>query len=215
MKHRQILPELLDLLPQDDQRAVRAREEMCIVNGAMGNHRWIERMLRRHGQKGWKITELGAGDGALSLRLLKAGLCTEEELQAVDLVPRPLHWPKVAGWLSGNVLESGLPDSEVVLANLFFHHLTEQELCHLGSKITSGTRLILAAEPARFWVYRWMGRLLCEVAELNDVQHHDMQLSIRAGFRRDELRLALGLGNEWLVQVQMHPFGGYRFMAER
>ena len=73
----------------------------------------------------------------------------------------------------------------------------------------------MAAEPARFWVYRWMGRLLCEVAELNDVQHHDMQLSIRAGFRRDELRLALGLGNEWLVQVQMHPFGGYRFMAER
>jgi hypothetical protein len=42
-----------------------------------------------------------------------------------------------------------------------------------------------------------------------------MQVSIRAGFRGSELCLALGLGDEWQVQVQMHPLGGYRFFAER
>jgi hypothetical protein len=42
-----------------------------------------------------------------------------------------------------------------------------------------------------------------------------MQVSIRAGFRGDELRVALGLGEEWQVSVQMHPLGGYRFLAWR
>jgi len=215
MKRRDIQPELLDLLPQNDPRAVRAREEMCIVNGIMGNHGWIERMVRRHGQKGWKITELGAGDGALSLRLLNSGLCREEEMQAVDIVSRPLHWPAASGWHCGDVITAALPHSEVVIANLFLHHFTDLELRSIGSKISPSTRLIVAAEPARLWIHRLLGRLLCEVAELNDVQHHDMQLSIRAGFRREELRLALGLGDEWHVQVQLHPLGAYRFLAER
>jgi hypothetical protein len=40
-------------------------------------------------------------------------------------------------------------------------------------------------------------------------------VSIRAGFRRDELRQALGLGQEWKVSVQSHPLGAYRFLAWR
>lgn len=215
MKRRDIQPELLDLLPQNDPRAIRARGEMCIVNGVMGNHRWIERMVRRHGQKGWNITELGAGDGALSLRLLNSGLCREEEMQAVDLVTRPLRWPAASGWHCGDVIAAALPHSEVVIANLFLHHFTNHELHSIGSKISPVTRLIVAAEPARLWIHRLLGRLLCEVAELNDVQNHDMQLSIRAGFRGEELGRALGLGNEWQTHVQMHPLGAYRFMAER
>jgi len=215
MIRRDIQPELLDLLPQNDPRAVRAREEMCIVNGVMRNHRWIERMVRRHGQQGWKMTELGAGDGALSLRLLNSGLCREEDVQAVDLIARPSHWPTAAGWHAGDVIAASLPHSEIVIANLFLHHFTNQELHSIGSKISPTTRLIIAAEPARLWIHRLLGRLLCEVAELNDVQTHDMQLSIRAGFRGKELGLALGLGDEWLMQVQMHPLGAYRFIAER
>jgi len=215
MIQRDIQPELLDLLPQNDPRAVRAREEMLIVNGAMRNHHWIERMVRRHGQKGWNMTELGAGDGALSLRLLNSGLCREEEMQAVDLVSRPFNWPVAAGWFTGDVIAAALPHSEVVIANLFLHHFTNQELHSIGSKISPTTRLIVAAEPARLWRNRFLGRLLCEVAELNDVQIHDMQLSIRAGFRGKELGLALGLGDEWQMHVQMHPLGAYRFMAER
>ena len=215
MKKRHLQTELLDLLPQHDPGAVRAREEMRIVNGVMGNHRWIERMARRHGQKGWRITELGAGDGALSLRLLKSKLCREDEIQAVDFAERPDNWPTSSEWLSGDVFALGLPESEIVITNLFLHHFTDQQLRALGAMISPMARLIVAAEPARLWIHRFLGRLLCEVAELNYVQRHDMQLSIRAGFRGDELRVALGLGDEWQVQLQMHPFGGYRFMAER
>ena len=215
MKHRCIQPELLDLLPQDDPAAVKAREEMPMVNGIMGNHRWIERMLRRHGEPGWRITELGAGDGTLSLRLLNTGLCRVQALHAVDLAPRPKHWPQEASWTCGDVNTHPLPESEIVIANLFLHHFVVGQLRGLGLRFSSATRLIVAAEPARRWIHAILGRLFCEIAELNHVHRHDMQVSIRAGFRGDELRQALGLGDEWRVSVQSHPLGGYRFMAER
>lgn len=215
MKHRDIQPELLDLLPQDDPDAMRAREEMPLVNGIMGNHRWIERMIRLRAEPHWQITELGAGDGALSLRLWKSGLCPADRLHGVDLAPRPDHWPAAADWTSGDVMTHPLPACEILLANLFLHHFTEEQLRRIGSRIPPSARLILAVEPARKWIHLVMGRLFCELAELNCVQRHDMQASIRAGFTGKELQHALGLGAEWAVQVREHPLGGYRFLAER
>lgn len=212
---RSIQPELLDSLPQDHPDAIRAREEMPLVNRVMGNHRWIERMIRLRAEPHWRITELGAGDGGLSLRLLAADLCAADRLHAVDFAPRPAHWPTNAGWISGDVLTHPLPASEILLANLFLHHFTEEQLGRIGSRISASTRLIVAAEPARRWIHRVMGRLFCELAELNFVQRHDMQASIRAGFVGDELRRALGLGLEWDVHVREHPLGGYRLLAER
>jgi len=215
MKKRVLQPELLDSLAPDDPDAIRARDEMVQVNGIMGNHRWIERMIRRHGQSTWRIAELGAGNGALSIRLLNAGLCGADDLHAMDLAPRPANWPATAKWSCGDVLNQTLPESEVVIANLFLHHFTSEQLRALGSRISSSTRLLIAAEPARLWIHTLLGRLFCELAELNHVQRHDMQASIRAGFRGDELRVALGLDEKWQVSVQMHPLGAYRFMAWR
>ncbi len=212
---RSIQPELLDSLPQDHPDAIRAREEMQLVNGIMGNHRWIERMIRLRAEPHWRITELGAGDGALSLRLLAADLCAADRLHAVDFAPRPDNWPEVAGWTSGDVMTHPLPETEILVANLFLHHFTGEQLERLGSCIPPSTRLIVAAEPARRRIHCVMGRLFCEIAELNRVQRHDMQASIRAGFAGDELRRALGLGREWDVRVREHPLGGYRFVAER
>lgn len=215
MKERAFQPELLDMLPPDDPDAIRAREEMLQVNGIMGNHRWIERMVRRHREDGWRITELGAGDGALSLRLWEAGCCNAAALHAFDLAPRPQLWPVEAQWTRGDVLAQALPDTEIVIANLFLHHFTTEQLRLLGSRLSPVTRLIIAAEPARHWIHSLSGRLFCELAELNHVQRHDMQASIRAGFRGDELREALALDAPWQIRVSSHPFGAYRFMAWR
>jgi hypothetical protein len=215
MKERVLQPELLDTLPPDDPDAIRAREEMLQVNGIMGNHRWIERMIRRHREEGWRVTELGAGDGALSLRLLEAGCVAEADLHAFDLAPRPEQWPAGTHWTRGDVLKQALPDTQIVIANLFLHHFTQEQLRLLGAQLSPVTRLIVAAEPARRWIYSLLGRLFCEVAELNHVQRFDMQASIRAGFRGRELQGALGLGDEWQVSAHEHPMGGYRFMAWR
>ena len=215
MKARVIQPELLDLLPQDDPDAMRARDEMLQIHGIMGNHRWIERTVRRHRENGWRITELGAGDGALSMRLLASGCCTGQALHAFDLAPRPQHWPAEAHWTCGDVLAQTLPETEIVVASLFLHHFTGEQLRQLGVRLSPAARLIVASEPARRWVHTFTGRLFCELVELNHVQRHDMQASIRAGFRGDELRDALALDASWRTCVSSRPFGAYRFMAWR
>lgn len=215
MKERVILPELLDQLPPDDPDAMRARDEMLQVNHIMGNHRWIERMVRWHSERGWRITELGAGDGALSMRLLASGCCPALSLHAFDMAPRPPHWPNAAHWTRGDILKQALPETEIVVANLFLHQFTCEELRLMGGQLSSVVRLIVASEPARRWIHTLTGRLFCELAELNHVQRHDMQASIRAGFRGDELREALALDATWRTCVSNHPCGAYRFMAWR
>jgi hypothetical protein len=215
MKERMLQPEMLDMLPQGDPEAVRARMEMLQVNAIMGNHRWIGRMVRRHRESNGRILELGAGDGALSLRLLHSGVCAASALYAVDFASRPPNWPAAAHWTCGDVLAQALPETEIVIANLFLHHFTKEQLGQLGARLSPATRLIVAAEPARYWVHTLTGRLFCELAEFGKVQHYDLPVSVRAGFRGDELRDALALDASWQTHACSHPFGAYRFMAWR
>lgn len=215
MRTRVLQQELLETYPDDHPDAIRGREDLLVVNAFMGNHRWMERMLRQRMRPGWRITELGAGDGALSLRFWQRGICQSADLHAVDLAGRPAGWPDDAQWTQGNLLLQPLPESEVLVANLILHHFQDEQLHTLGCRISHRTRLILAAEPARLRIHTWLGWLLCQLAELNHITSYDMQVSIRAGFRGDELRQALGLGAEWQVSAQMHPLGGYRFLAWR
>ena len=79
---RRVEPELLETYPADHPAAVRGRADLRLVNAVMGNHRWIVRRLRRLCQPGWRVTEIGAGDGALSLRLARRGMDPAREITA-------------------------------------------------------------------------------------------------------------------------------------
>lgn len=215
MQHRNVQPEILETLSADDPDAIRGREDLLLVNGIMGNHRWIAKKVKRHVLPTWKLTEIGAGDGALSLKLAQLGLCRTEDLHAFDLAQRPASWPVEAAWTQGDLFAQPLPKSEVLIANLFLHHFQKDQLQILGSRIPPETRVILAAEPARYRIHTWLGRFFCSLAELNAVTRYDMQVSIRAGFRGRELPEALGLGSDWEITVQTSAFGGYRMLALR
>lgn len=215
MKQRVIEPELLDQLPQDDPEARRSRLEMLQVNAIMGNHRWIERMVHLHGQPDWRILELGAGDGTLSMRLLDTRSCSASALHAVDLAHCPEGWPAAAHWTCGNVLAQPLPEAEIIVANLFLHHFTQEQLGQLGARLAPAARLIVASEPARYWIHTVTGRLFCELAEFGRVQRFDLPVSVRAGFRGNELREALALDASWKSHARCHALGSYRFIAWR
>jgi len=215
MQQRRVEPELLETLTHDHPDAIRSREDLLQVNGIMGNHRWIARMIRRHAHPGWRITEIGAGDGALSLQLVQKGLCQASALHAFDLAPRPVTWPNESAWTQGDLFAHPLPGSQVLLANLFLHHFQPDQLRTLGQRISPETRLIIAAEPARRRIHTVMGRFFCILAELHPVTRYDMQVSIRAGFRSLELPESLGLGTDWEITVRETLFGGYRMMARR
>jgi hypothetical protein len=213
MRRRVVAPEWLETLSEQDPAAIQSRQELLQVNAFMGNHRWITQELQRHWQPGWRVTELGAGDGALSRHWLQQGLCPAEALHGVDLAPRPADWPGAAHWQQGDVFQHGLPGTEVLVANLILHHFTPADLTRLGSMISPHTRLILAAEPARIRSFCWLGRGLTWLAEMHPVTRYDMQVSLRAGFRRAELPESLGLGPQWQTDSWVTPLGAYRMRA--
>ena len=213
---RRVEPELLETYPADHPDAVRGRADLRLINAVMGNHRWIIRKLRRLCRPGWRITEIGAGDGALSLRLARSAVCAPGALHGFDLAPRPPTWPAMADWTQGDLLHEPLPDSEVWVANLFLHHLQDDALSALGRRLPAAARVFIAVEPARRRLHTCSGGLLCRVARLHPITRHDLPVSVRAGFRAGELPARLGLGADWrILRDDESWLGGCRLLAVR
>ena len=213
--NRVVAPEILETLAADDPDAIQGRRDLLKVNWIMGNHRWLLRTLKRERKAGERICELGAGDGALSRQFLQKGICAAGELHALDLAGEPSDWPVGAVWHQGDLFARTLPDCEILVSNLFLHHFTDEQLALMGTRLSPKTRVILAAEPARFFAHKISGWLFSCLARLNHVTRYDMQVSIAAGFRGQELPRALRLSDPWQWRCQSRPFGSLRMMAMR
>ena len=210
---RTIQPELLDTLPPEDPAALHSRRDLRVINKFMGNHRWLQRTLKKNVRAGERILEIGAGTGELGLRLQRAGLAAE----GLDLLPPPPDWPDPLGWHSADLKTfDRYAEFPVIVGNLIFHHLEDVELIELGTKIRESARLILACEPARSRVFQLMFRLFSPAFGPSHVTVHDAHVSIAGGFVGAELPVALGLSkNEWIVKHSAGLFGGYRMIAMR
>ncbi len=212
---RQVLPELLDALPHDDPAALRSREELHFINRLMGNHHWICRTLQEQALKSDRILELGAGDGSLAHHAWNKNIAQSAQWSALDLAPAPINWPRDALWYQRDLFTLPiLPDAEIIVANLFLHHFENDQLRELGSRLPESCRLFIACEPARRRLHTLQGHLLSALVDLSEVTHHDMLVSIRAGFIREELPQALGL-SDWQTLVSVTTMGAYHFTAWR
>lgn len=209
---RVVEPEILDSLPHDAPRAIRSRRDLRLLNSLMGNHRWITRTLEKNPE--WLadgIIELGAGDGTLARSL--AEKFPDTPVHACDLAPAP---PDIAPvhWHQGDLFESP-PDftDKCVVANLFLHHFEERPLRLLGKHLSKARALVLC-EPARQAKHLFLSKLLHPF--VNDVTRHDMPASIRAGFRANELFVALRFQiYQWRWRVQSTNRGAYRMTIWR
>lgn len=211
---RRVEPELLDALPSDDPAAQRSRRELRLINAIMGNHHWLAREVRRAMQPGWRVLELGAGDGAFGARLVADGICGAGQLTGIDLAPRPATWPAGATWMQGDIFAAALPEAEIVVANLFLHHFEGDALARLGAQLPEKCRVLLANEPARRLLHLAQGAILSAVALLGHVTRHDMRTSIRAGFVGAELPCALGIAR-WKCASRFTFLGAHRLCAAR
>ena len=216
MKHRLVIPEILDSLPADDPLALRCRRDLIFINAVIGNYRWLSRRILRVSRIGgsdW--VELGAGDGPLAASLPE-GSDESVKITGVDLAPRPVRWPENWGWIEGDLFET-LPRAQIaggrggLAANLFLHHFCEEELGRIGSLMNDHFSRLVFVEPARYRIFRILGFVLFPF--VNSVTRHDLQISIGAGFRRGELKDALKLDPSWQVEERVTLLGACRFEA--
>jgi len=211
--NRVCLPELLDTLPPDHPDALHNRRDLRIVNRMMRNHGWFARTLPPLIRAGECALELGAGTGELARSLWTRGI----PVDGLDLWPRPPDWPASRTWHQGDLREFRAFDSyPVVIANLILHQFSEADLSLLGGKIRRHARLIVACEPERRRSSQLVFAAVAPLLGANYVTLHDGNVSVAAGFRRDELPRALGLaGGPWRYSCATTMLGANRMAAVR
>jgi len=216
--NRLVEPEILDELAWDDPEAVRSRRDLRLVNGLMGNLRWMRRVLDRLGVR--RVVEIGAGGGELLEGLAGKG----REVLGVDLAPRPKRLKDGVEWIQGDVREvlAGMTSGSgkgrgtgrgFVAGNLILHHFEDGALHELGSVLRRFEGLCFS-EPRRSPLALAEGYALWPL--VNRVTRHDMMASIRAGFVRGELPRLLDLdGAAWNVCERSTLRGACRLVAWR
>lgn len=202
MLTRTVEPELMDFLPPANPQAVEARRSLVRVN----------RLLRhpQHFLQGWnqlqagqwvrRVIELGAGDGKFLLlvlaRLPRPALPSKvvlvDRLEVVEPQTcadfRALGWEVevVVGEASEWLESAPAEPATLVMANLFLHHFTLEQLRRLFARIALHARAFLACEPRRSGFALAASRFL-GLAGCNYVSRYDGILSVRAGFAGSEL----------------------------
>lgn len=208
--NRTLVPEILDSLPHDDPAAQRSRSDLRRINFLMGNFRWLRRKLSSL-PKDTPLVEVGSGDGAFLKSLAEHGWTN---LTAIDLAPRPSELHDAITWLQEDML-TALPKTHggILIANLFWHHFTDDQLTKLASHITRFDHILLS-EPHRSRLASALGISL--VPFINYVTRHDMFVSIRAGFQKGEIPLLWSLKETgFQIEETLGRLGALRLRAWR
>jgi Methyltransferase domain len=199
---RRVEPELLDGMAAEDPRAQRSRTDLRRVHRAMGTLSIVLRALDEGvaGNHPRSVLELGAGDGALMLRLAQARASRWPGvdvtlLDRLDLVtPATQHSLGEQGW-TPRVVVADVFDAlqshatqrwDIVLANLFLHHFPAGELSRLLALVAARSRVFLCCEPRRA-ALPLAGSRLIGLLGVGPVTRQDAVSSVHAGFRAHEL----------------------------
>jgi hypothetical protein len=230
MLKRLIQPELLDELPPGDVRAIRSRRDLCRVNSWMGNAQIMARELQAAFAQylSFQVVELGAGDGRFLLQVAQllreqgrrpeAVLVDRQNLLRPETAARfeSLNWrvhPVIGDalrWLRAANGES----AQGVLANLFLHHLHDDQLRELFRHAAAKSRVFIAVEPRRSELTLLTSRMLWLIG-CNAVTRRDAVSSVQAGFAGRELSALWPAAPGWeLAERPAGPFS-HLFVARR
>jgi len=220
MTRRILEAEWLDELPPGDPRAVRSRADLRRVNWMMANARLLARTLSPAFRNGARVADLGSGDGHLMLRVARRLPHSNIELLLVDRAPvvsdATLAEFDALGWKARVAARDALDfaaheEVDVIVANLFLHHLDDASLAQLFA--AQRARMLVACEPRRSALALAGCRLLWLIG-CNDVTRHDALVSVRAGFRGDELSRLWPPGG-WKLEERAAPPFSHLFVARR
>jgi len=224
---RRVERELLDHLPPEDPFAIRSRRDLQRLNRLMGHARLASRLLRRTGPAPGRIIELGAGDGrfALALAAKLSQQWRPAEIVLVDrlsLVSKPtLAAFRERGWTARSVeadafawFAANRDTGGCVVTNLFLHHFDDARLRELLALIAETANCLAACEPRRSAIVLAASRMIGLIG-CNAVTRHDAAVSVRAGFRRQELSQLWPAGNSWSRDESPGGLFSHCFLARR
>jgi hypothetical protein len=231
--YRVIEPELLDVLPPVDRRAIGSRADLRRLNFIMGHAGILARASRRQlvgtsvGARPLRLVELGAGDGTFLLRLARrlAALGVRAEATLLDrqnlVAAETCRAFTALSWSAESVakdvfdwLERPSPAVDMVCANLFLHHFPDQILAALLRRAAVKTNLFIACEPRRSLLSLMVARRL-RLLGCNEVTRHDAVVSVRAGFAGRELSALWPADGHWQLSEQRAGMFSHCFVAKR
>jgi hypothetical protein len=211
---RALTPELLDILPANDPRAIRSRRDLVLINRIMRQSAIMARALRDFPPPR-TLADLGGGDGrfllAVARRLAKRWpnvhvlICDRQNIVS----PETRAAFRVLGWRcenrGGDVFQT-LPQADIITANLFLHHFDDAALTRLLTQVAARTSHFAACEPRRGW-FALAAAHLVGLLGCNDVTRHDAVVSVEAGFRDRELSKHWPQNGHWsLDERSAFPF---------
>lgn len=243
MMPRVVAPEALDGLSEHDPLAVRSRRDLRRVHRVMGTRSMVVRAFRSAcaGQPRTAtlhVLELGAGDGSVMLGVAQAlaGEWSDVRLTLLDrqdlVAPDTLAAYRTVGWSARACVSDALVwadgDAEqtpsrphaggrwdLVIVNLFLHHFEGAPLATLLGAIARAADRFIAFEPARSRL-ALVGSHLIGLTGAGPVTREDAVLSVRAGFRADEISAAWpGGANEWDTAEHNAGLFSHCFVAQR
>lgn len=213
---RVVVPEILDELPHDHPDAIASRRDLRRVNAVMGNPRWLLSQAHANADViAQGITEIGAGDGRLAMRM--ASRFPETTVSAIDIAPPPQEpLPPNLVWRQMDLFEAKATHhgGGLLVACLMLHHFDVDQLEILGREFIPHFEALAIVEPDRRRIAHFLGRLAWPF--INRVTRHDMHVSIDAGFVRGELAGLLGLtADDWRISESHTVTGARRLFARR
>ena len=227
---RRVESEMLDNLAAEDPRARRSRDDLRRIQRAMATLPIMQHALDR-GTSGFvprTLLELGAGDGSLMLRLARRRASHWPDLRVTLLdrlnlvAPQTLDGMRKVGWTprveTTDVFEWLAKRDEtrwdVVVANLFVHHFSFDQLERLLVGIAARTRVFLCCEPRRSALALAGGHMI-GLLGAGPVTRHDAVSSVHAGFRAQELSSIWPDQEDWVVKEYPAGLFSHCFLAVR
>lgn len=202
-KTRSLQPERIDTgdyTPEEYQRFLR---EITFINRYFGDRNALRKTLFREIEKAdlkeFSVLDVGSGSGELLRTIAEFGreTCRMSSLTGLDLneisarttFTMSSDFPEIAA-IRGNAFTLPFPDNafDYAISSLFFHHLTDEQIVAVLTEMTRVSRrgiyvIDLHRHPIAYFLYK----LFCFAFRISPLVRHDGSLSIRKGFRRNEL----------------------------
>ena len=204
---RAVEDEIMDDLREPEPEFAAAYRELEIINRWLGGVRAIERFLPNGSNL--SILDVAAGACDVSEALLDRNAF---RIVVLDLNVRGLRLAKKSWPVAGDAIHLPFRDGafDVVMASLFFHHLSDENCARVLAEMWRIARLrVLVNDLHRHAVAYFSIRALTSMFSRSRMVRHDGPLSVRRAFRPSEL---LEIAKRAGVPAQVHRSFPYRLV---